>query len=125
VPVISEGDGKTMLGLSFGGRGGKFLSLPRAMVCGLWGRGEIDLEQDTPELEGGMKFRSPISCCCCGSVSCSEGAVITKTEESLIAGGILRLTGLGRALEGAVGGEVGVPLKPCWLGGRGRDFPGC
>lgn len=105
--AISETDGKLTLGFSFGGKGGRFLSLPRTMVCGLGGRGEIDLGEGTPELKGRMKFRSLIGCCCCGSFSCSEVPVVTKTVVSLIAGGILRLVGLGETLEGAVGGEIG------------------
>lgn len=113
MPAISETDGKPTLGLSFGGKGGKFLSLPRTKLCGLWGRGEMDLGEEMPELKGGMKFRSSVSCRCRGSFSCSEGPVITTTGASLIARDILRLVGLGKALEGAVGGEVDAPLKPC------------
>ena len=57
-----------MLGLSFG-KGGKLLSLLRKIVCGRWGRGEVDLGEEKPELGGRMKF--PPMNCCCGSLSCS------------------------------------------------------
>ena len=60
--------------------------------------------------EDGMKFRSPTGRR--GSSSCSEGPATTNTGASLIAGGILRLVGLGKELEGVVGGEVGTPLEP-------------
>lgn len=107
---MSEVDGKPTLGLSFGGKGGRFLSLPRTMVWGLWGRAEMDLGDDRQELEGGTRLRSPTSCRCWGSCSCSKGPVIPMTAMSLTAGGILGLVGLGKILEGAVGGEVGAPL---------------
>ena len=109
-PPISEAGGKPTLEFSFGGKGGKFFSLPRMTVWGLWG-GEIDLGEEKPELEGGTKYRSLRGCCFCESSSCSGGLVITNTGVSLIAGGILKLVGLGKELEGAVG-EVGTPLEP-------------